>query len=185
MLGRAVIVVVATVTVAIAQPPTRPCKAGTYKLHGIVQRAKAYSREFDGFVFKLEPMEYGWRIDISRGEQHYLESMTGPRHAVPNPVEIEGWHFRNSANTGPNRGDVDAPQYTRRFLFSPRWRHCPEAPDIGKDGKGVLEITDLELGNLRPGAKANISRMKFRVTLTVGSTACEQCPAMQTEPKLR
>ena len=30
---------------------------------------------------------------------------------------LEGWHFRNQANTGPNEGDVNAPQREREFDF--------------------------------------------------------------------
>jgi hypothetical protein len=115
-------------------------------------------------------------IDISQGTQRYLASMTGPRQG-PNPIEIEGWHFRNAANTGPNTGDVNAPDETRRFLFSPRWPHCEEAVGLEKDGQGVLEITDMELGNLAEGEKASIARMHFRVVLTIGPSACTACPA--------
>ena len=140
-------------------------------------RGQSFSHRFDGFGFKLVPTDFGWNIDISQGKQHYLANMTGPRHFVPNPTEIEGWHFRNAANTGPNTGDVNAPDETRRFLYSPRWPHCEDAPGLEKDGHGVLEITDKDLGNLKAGEKANILRMVFTVALTVGRSACNACPS--------
>jgi hypothetical protein len=127
-------------------------------------------------MFALVPQEYGWSIDISKGQQHYLDGITGPAHFVPNPTDIEGWHFRNAANTGPNKGDVNAPDETRDFLFSPRWPRCPNAEGLDKDGQGRLEITDMELGNLLPGKQANILMMKFTVKLTVGRSACCDCP---------
>jgi hypothetical protein len=93
------------------------------------------------------------------------------------PIEIEGWHFRNGDNTGPNTGDVNAPDETRRFLFSPRWPHCEEAARLDKNGFGVLEINDMELDNLAQGEKANIVEMEFSVVLTVGPSACTVSPA--------
>ncbi len=154
------------------------CHPGEYRFKGAVERGQTFSRSFDGFVFALVPTEYGWDIDISQGAQHYLANMTGPRHFVPNPTEIEGWHFRNAANTGRNTGDVNAPQTTRRFLFSPRWPHCEDAEGLDKDGQGTLEITHMELGNLQPGQKANFRSMRFAVTLTVGTSACTSCPVV-------
>jgi hypothetical protein len=162
-----------------AQQPSPPCRSGQYRFKGTVLRGQTFVHQFDGFAFALTPTEYGWDIDISQGGEHNLANMTGPRHFVPNPIEVEGWHFRNAANTGINMGEVNAPQRTRRFLFSPRWPHCNETAALEKDGQGVLEITDMTLGNLKPGEKANIATMKFTVVLTVGRSACTACPAPQ------
>ena len=174
------VVALALATVSFAQEPSQSaiedCHPGKYHFRGTVTRGQTFSRIFDGFVFRLVPTEYGWMIDISQGTQRYLAGMTGPRHG-PNPIEIEGWHFRNAANTGPNMGDVNAPQERRLFLFSPRWPHCEDALGLDKDGKGVLEIGDMELGDLAEGEKANIARMDFSVMLTVGPSACGACPA--------
>lgn len=170
----------ASASLSAAQQPSpqveHSCHPGEYRFKGTVVRGQTFSRSFGGFVFALVPREYGWDIDISQGTQHHLANMTGPRHFVPNPIEIEGWHFRNAANTGRNSGDVNAPQTTRRFLFSPRWPHCEAAEGLDKDGQGTLEITHMELGNLQPGKKANFRRMAFAVTLTVGPSACTSCP---------
>jgi hypothetical protein len=152
------------------------CRSGQYHFKGTVVRGESFSRKFDGFVFALLPTEYGWDIDIAQGEQHHLEGLTGPMHFVPRTVEIEGWHFRNAANTGPNTGDVNAPDETREFMFSPRWPHCENAEGLDKDGKGALEITDMELGNLVEGEKAFMTKMEFSVVLTVRRSACTPCP---------
>jgi hypothetical protein len=161
-----------------SSPQAEPsCHPGEYRFKGTVLRGQTFLRSFDGFVFALVPTDYGWDLDVSQGTQHYLANMTGPRHFVPNPTEIEGWHFRNSANTGRNMADVNAPQTTRRFLFSPRWPHCNDAEGLDKDGHGILKITSMELGNLEPGKKANFQSMKFVVTLTVRASACTACPA--------
>lgn len=151
------------------------CRPGVYRFRGTVQRGQIFSRNFGGFVFALVPQEYGWSIDISQGQQHDLDGLTGPLHSVPNPTDIEGWHFRNAANTGPNTGDINAPDESRNFLFSPRWPHCKDAEGLDKDGQGILEITDMELGNLVQDRKANILMMKFIVKLTVGRSACATC----------
>lgn len=157
------------------------CRPGQYRFKGTVVRGRTFTHRFDGFVFALSPIEYGWSIDIAEGDQHYLANMTGPSHFIPNAIDIEGWHFRNATNSGPNRGDVNAPDETRRFFFSPRWPHCNDAPGLDQDGRGVLDITDIALGNLKAGEKANIERMSFRVVLSVGSSACTSCP-MQANP---
>jgi hypothetical protein len=139
-----------------AQQPSQhaqhDCRPGQYRINGTVLRGQTFSRKFGGLQFALVPGEFGWGIDISQGEQHSLEGMTGPQHFVPRAIDIEGWHFRNAANTALNTGDVNAPDETRTFLFSPRSPYCKDAVGLEEDGKGVLEVTDMELGNLTPGA---------------------------------
>ena len=166
------------------------CRAGTYAFSGVVKRGETFSRQFGGFLFNLKPMECGWTIDIVQGKQHYLANFTLPRHSVPNPIDIEGWHFRNEANTGPNTGDVNAPDEHREFFFSPKFGTCMSTPEnasqsefgaAARDGTGVLEITDLTLGNLKLGEKADIQEMTFTVRLTVAQSACEPCDTSNTK----
>jgi hypothetical protein len=167
------------------------CKAGSYTFGGVIKKGETFSRPFGGFVFTLEPMQYGWSIDIAQGQHHHLANLTPPRHFVPNPIDIEGWHFRNEANTGPNTGDVNAPDEHREFFFSPKFGTCmsipenatePEFEAATRDGTGVLEITDLTLGNLKPGEKADIQEMKFTVHFVVAQSACEPCDKTSTKP---
>jgi hypothetical protein len=167
------------------------CKAGPYTFSGVIKKGETFSRPFGGFVFTLEPIEHGWTIDIARGGHHHLANLTPPRHFVPNPIDIEGWHFRNEANTGPNTGDVNAPDQHREFFFSPKFATCMSEPEKAtqaefeaatRDGSGVLEITDLTLGNLKPREKADIEEMKFTVHFVVAQSACEPCDRPTTKP---
>ncbi len=171
--------------------PASSCKAGPYTFSGVIKKGETFSRPFGGFVFTLEPMQYGWTIDIAQGQHHHPANLTPPRHFVPNPIDIEGWHFRNEANTGPNTGDVNAPDEHREFFFSPKFGTCMPIPENAtqaefeaatRDGTGVLEITDLTLGNLKPGEKADIQEMKFTVRLAVTQSACEPCGQSMTKP---
>lgn len=176
---------------ASSRATTAPgCKAGTYTFNGVVKKGGTFSRPFGGFVFNLEPMQYGWTINIAQGQHHHLANLTPPRHFVPNPIDIEGWHFRNVANTGPNAGDVNAPDEHREFFFSPKFSTCMSEPEnatqaefeaASRDGTGVLEITDLTLGNLKPGEKADIQEMKFTIHLVVAQSACEPCDDASTK----
>ena len=156
---------------------TPRCNPGIYKFRGKVLRGRTFSRKFGGFVFTLVPgAEGNWHIQVSQGRHRGLELITGPQHFIPNPTDIEGWHFRNTANTGPNTGDLNAPDETRHFLFSPHWPRCPDS-NLETDGQGKLEITDMKLENLEPGQKATMTMMQFRVTLVVGRSACgTTCP---------
>ena len=99
-----------------------------------------------------------------------IARLTPPYHFVPNPRYVEGWHFRNADNSGPNDGSVNAPQEERDFVFSPevgRSIDRPETPEqlaqLQLAGQGRLMITSLRLGNLEPGKKAYIRRMTFSI----------------------
>ena len=77
---------------------------------------------------------------------------------------------------------MNAPVEHREFFFSPKFNTCQPQPENAsqsefeaatRDGTGVLEITDLTLGNPKPGEKADIQEMKFTVHLAVAQSACE------------
>jgi hypothetical protein len=163
---------------------------------GSVRRGEAFERPLpDGLVFALRPQAHGWLVWLGEPAQpsaNYAVVATPPYRGV-NPTQIEGWHFRNADNTGPNAvgtKNVNAPQDVRAFHFvaSPEAYRATardlevalwgagETEDevsaardrlLGGAGKGAgtLEITRLELGNLVPGARAWIERMAFTVTL--------------------
>jgi hypothetical protein len=108
-----------------------------------------------------------------------LARLTPPFHFAPHPRIIEGWHFRNKDNTGPNRGDVNAPQRVRDFIFSrevgrtiqgsdAEADHAPteeEVERVGEDGRGVLTIEEMKLSKPKAGAQAAIESMKFTVAI--------------------
>ena len=152
-----------------------------YEFSGEVSKGEEYRYQFsDNYIFFLEPLKSGdgWEIVIKEtgaDDGDNLARLTPPLHLTPNPRFIEGWHFRNSDNTGPNEtGDknVNAPGKIREFIFSPKVgkqiQSEPTAEEleiIRKDGSGTLTITEIELGNLNPGEKANITSMKFEVKI--------------------
>ena len=163
--------------VLVQQPTWITPKADTVIFSGEVERGQVYSRVFhDSLLFKLIPDTYGWTICISiagRPEED-ITRLTPPFHSVPNPREIEGWHFRNVSNTGPNDGSVNTPDSVREFIFSPKvgtvFIYPPsseQVEQIKKDGIGIFAITFLELGNLIPNEHACISRMRFLIHLFI------------------
>jgi hypothetical protein len=150
---------------------------------GEVKAGDAFERPFGpGFLFRLEPSEPGWTIVIhEKGREEDLSRLTPPLHGVPNPRDIEGWHFRNADNTGPNEPgekNVKAPGDLREFVFSPEVGRSIDGPNamagptpeqIGKVrsyGQGILKILGSRLGNLEPGKRACMEWMRFEVSLS-------------------
>lgn len=151
-----------------------------------------------GLEFRLAPVTFGWIIWIGNPrlpEQNYVTRAAPPFRGI-SPAIIEGWHFRNADNTGPNSpgtGNVNAPRKVRAFAFvldpSGR-REAAEALDIilwpnGREEaaiiaaeerwrgvakvEGGLRVEALELGNLVKGERAWIERMAFTVTIDLPS----------------
>jgi hypothetical protein len=95
---------------------------------------------------------------------------------VPNPREIEGWHFRNTANTGPNHGSVNAPQELREFIFSPEVGRgidyngsATSADDVARVrsfGRGWLFIESYILTPPRRGDRASFESLRFSACVT-------------------
>jgi hypothetical protein len=150
---------------------------------GEVREGQVFEKPFgSGFHFRLEPRPFGWEIIVRylRGEEN-IARLTPPFHSVPNPREIEGWHFRNSDNSGANEpGDknVNAPQGEREFVFSPEVGRAIQGPGssgaaseedverVRSFGRGRLEIVEYRLGNLKTGERARFEYMRFRVELS-------------------
>jgi hypothetical protein len=182
-----------------------PAHADTIDLRGEVQRGDTIVHPFehDGqmFEFRLAPLGYGWSIwvgDPMNRERNHVVVGTPPYRGI-NPAVIQGWHFRNADNTGPNKpgeGNVNAPGETRKFAFvldGGGYQAAREALDIlmwpeDRDNKdiqaaeerlkavpkvwGIVEIEALELGNLIEGEQAWIDRLAFRVRLRVWPEIC-------------
>jgi len=127
---------------------------------------------------RLEPVEHGWTLQISKRDRpaEDLSRLTPPWHFVPNPREIEGWHFRNAENTGPNDGSVNAPGAERDFIFSPdvgrgiEYAGSATTPaDVEKVrsyGHGWLLIESFGLTPAWPGERAAFEALTFSVCLT-------------------
>ncbi len=144
---------------------------------------KPFLRYFGAhFAFQLKPVPQGWLLSVTdqRGTED-ISRLTPPFHSVPNPREIEGWHFRNADNTGPNEpGDknVNAPGAIRTFIFSPEVgqtidgpaaRSKPDEKDmerIRQFGQGTLTILDYRLKDLEPGKQAGFEWMRFKLEIS-------------------
>lgn len=169
-------------------------------LRGEVSRGETIVQPFEHhgahYEFRLVPAGGGWTIwigDPGHRDRNYVAVATPPFHGV-NPAVIQGWHFRNADNTGPNEpgnGNVNAPQKERSFTFvldSAGYQAAREAMEIllwphGRSeseieeaearlakiprADGVLWIEALELGNLIEGEQAHIERMAFRISLNL------------------
>ncbi len=179
----------------IAAPAECAGDASELTVDGAVTRGERFAWPLPGgLAFELRPLLQGWVIwigDPARPEDNYATVATPPFRG-PNPTLIQGWHFRNADNTGPNAsgpGNVNAPQHTRRFRFvldKARFDTAmatlgvafwpgdrgPAEVDAARDAfraiekaDGTLQITDLELGNLVAGERAWIERARFTLRL--------------------
>jgi len=141
---------------------------------GEVSGKHAFTETFGpGWTFRLEPAPFGWDLRLRDGDGLDLSQITPPFRLVPNPREIYGWHFRNSTNTATNTGDVNAPQQTRLFSFSPSLSGTGGLrPSTGlveadpNEGRGQLLIGDMGLTDLEPGQKARMNYLKFSACLS-------------------
>jgi hypothetical protein len=149
------------------------------RVQGTVQRGQSFSQTTrSGWILKLEPGGAGWSLQVTmKGrEQEDLSRLTPPWHFVPNPREIEGWHFRNADNTGPNDGSVNAFQELREFIFSPavgrevEYSGSATTPeDVAKVrsfGRGWFYIESYRLTPPRRGERAAFETITFSACLT-------------------
>ena len=136
--------------------------------------SRAYQQTLpNGWTFTLQPQPHGWSIRLYDADGKVdLSSITPPfASVVPNPRDISGWHFRNSDNTGPNTGDVNAPQHLRLFEFSSAligtggFKPSQRSAQSG-EGRGWLQITDYGLADLQPNTRARMVYLKARGCLT-------------------
>jgi len=155
----------------------------TVAIEGEVREGQDFEAYFGpGFRLRLEPRPLGWEIIVRYliGADN-VARLTPPLHAVPNPRDLEGWHFRNSDNTGanePGEKNVNAPGEEREFIFSPdvgiaiqspETRRSPTEKEIERVrafGQGLLRIVDYRLGNLKPGEQAKFEWLRFEVRLS-------------------
>ena len=149
------------------------------RVHGVVKKGERLSRTTAaGWIVTLVPDPEGWFLQVtSRGrESEDLARLTPPWHFVPNPREIEGWHFRNANNTGPNDGSVNAPQELREFIFSPEVGRGIEYNGSGTSGADVEKVRAFGRGGLfidaytltppKQGERAAFESMTFSACLT-------------------
>lgn len=166
------------------------------KFSGEVLKGRSFEKQVRAnLYFRLVPDELGWSISVGSkaGENNFCGVVTPPYRGV-NGIYIEGWHFRNSDNSGPNEPgakNVTAPQRLRQFYFvlddadyrkafdalqillwpyTYSKQQIDEAENVHAKlpkGRGSLNIRDLKLNTLEPGKQAGIDQMTFDVELIV------------------
>lgn len=171
--------------------------AARVRFSGSVARGERYAQEISKVLrFELRPGGSGWTVELRdprREDEELSHLVTPPYHGI-NDRYVEGFHFRNSDNTGPNAPgpkNVNAPGRRREFLFAldgedylvardtlDRILYDGNYPPGEADrawkrreamelGEGRLEIRTLELGNLVAGESASIESMSFDVELRI------------------
>ena len=161
-----------------AEPPACHADPGrrAEELHGEVARGDSFTELTPGgWLFRLVPLPEGWLLQLTTNDRpdEDLARLTPPFHAAPNPRQIEGWHFRNADNTGPNDGSTNAPQELREFIFSPRVGRdiqgvgatasptADEVAEVARFGRGWLSIEDYRLTLPRSGEREAFESMRF------------------------
>ena len=164
------------------------------RFSGEVLKGQSFDRQIGtNIFFRLVPEELGWSISVaSEAVRENFCSVVTPPYRGMNALHIEGWHFRNSDNSGPNDSgpkNVNAPQELREFAFVLNeadyriafnalqillWPYGYSKQQIDaaegahaklRKGSGKLVIRDLKLNALEPGKQAGIDRMRFDVEL--------------------
>jgi hypothetical protein len=151
----------------------------TVEFSGSVNAGKRFVRAFgDRFTFALEPIPYGWEISVyETGRKENLAGLTLPLHG-PNPIDLEGWHFRNEDNTDSSHDHSNVMSNDdREFIFSPEVGEVINAPAstngiteddidrIAAFGQGALKITGMKLSPLLLHQTAYFEQMNFHCRL--------------------
>jgi hypothetical protein len=146
------------------------------KFAGNVTAGERFRRSFGGrFEFILEPTPMGWEIVIHElGLDENLARLTPPLHFVPNPREIDGWHFSDNPSECASR-DYKAetgPENPRKFIFSPGVGKQIDGPNANRSvtveevkaieqfGRGTLTIENFKLTPGKDGCP-KIQRLEF------------------------
>jgi hypothetical protein len=136
----------------------------------------------------------GWTISVgsNAGTANNFCGVVTASYRGINSIHIEGWHFRNADNSGPNDArpkNVNAPQEVRGFYFVLNdadyrnamaalrillWQYSHSKQEIDAansihsqlpKGAGRLTTRDLKLTAPERGKRAGIDRMTFDVEL--------------------
>lgn len=154
-----------------------------------VEGGNLYSHEAGIGTFLLVPNQYGWQIEMHENENPIVVFSPPARPVESNPTNIAGWHFRNLDNTGPNLGEVNAPQHRRRFAFGTMAIDPTRNPELiaptrqeGFGGLGELVIEDLSLTPPNSEERAAITEMKFTVCLVWQGGGDRLEPIVEADP---
>ncbi len=171
-----------------------PCASATGQtveaISGTVSRGETFRERAGTLEFALEPRSHGWRIALYGPDGEALPVFAAPMRPVEtNPLNLAGWHFRNAANDGENRGDVNAPQHSRRFAFGtlaaggghPDTIRPAQPGQSGAVGSGpapggqIGGFGEVTLGPFRlsppaPGEQAHFEWLSFKACLAMAET---------------
>lgn len=182
-------------SIAQKSKPANEARPKTAKVSGEVLKGRSFEKQIEAnLFFRLIPQELGWTIFIGNkagADNNFCAVVTPPYRGV-NHLYIEGWHFRNEDNSGPNEvgpKNVNAPQEARHFYFVLNaadyhkafdalqillWPYTHPKQQINwaenvhaklPKGSGTVTIRDLKLNTLEFGKQAGIDRMTFDVLL--------------------
>ncbi len=141
--------------------------------------------------FTFNPSEFGWRIGMLDSYGLEIPMFAAPvRPVETNPLNLAGWHFRNRDNSGPNVGNVNAPQRERLFKFGTMATNAannpglltPALPAEGFGGLGVLSIDDFTLTPPEPGQRAGFMSITFSVCLIWQGGGERLDPIVESDP---
>lgn len=150
------------------------------EISGSVRHPAAYHHHEGDWSLLLNPMEFGWRIEMATGTGAALPVFAAPIHPVDiNPVHIAGWHFRNRNNTGPNTGDVNAPQRQRRFAFGAL---ANEGGPNEAGGLGELSLDSFVLTPTQAGNKARMTSLTFTACIVWHAPSGKLAPLVSADP---
>ncbi|MGH1423966.1 MAG: hypothetical protein ACRBBU_04515 [Pseudooceanicola sp.] len=134
----------------------------------------------NGWRLIFDPIPFGWRIGIADANGLDLSDGTTPRFGV-SPRDLVGWHFRNQANTGPNTGDVNAPQHRRDIAFHPElagtggFKSSDGAGGLGPPlGAGQIVVRSMVLSPPKRGERAEFLRAQVDACVTWPKTGTDQ-----------
>ncbi len=184
---------------------TSQISGNTLKFSGEVAGGRNFEKEIgNNLFFRLESDGSNWTISVGSktsktsakdvGYESYnnFAGVVTPPYRGINNIYIEGWHFRNSDNSGPNEAgpkNVNAYGEVREFYFvlndadykkasdaldKMLWSYSYSEQEVDEataihdnlsKGHGKLTINDLKLNNLVIGKQAGIESMKFDVEL--------------------
>ena len=160
--------------------PAPACKGDSVhdaaSFSGKLARGERLSRKMrGGWILNLTPDESGWFISVGmKGrEDEDISRITIPWHFM-NARGLDGWHFRNAANTTPNDGSVNAPGRMREFIFSPRVGRdlepggtsgMAEVEAVAAFGKGWVFLNDYALSPPKEGERASFTKIGFTACL--------------------
>lgn len=138
-------------------------------ISGSVRAGETFRYDALSLAFALVPTPYGWRVQMFDRHGVGMPVFAPPLRPVEtNPLNIAGWHFRNLANSGPNMGDVNAPQHLRRFSFgvlAAEGLGGQAPPGLTVSGLGELRISDFTLTPPEPGERASMISLDFSACL--------------------